>query len=106
MKLVFLTKRDAAPEKGIRSNRAIVLTSVMSKWYARCFLEKEKELEKWKNLHVGGVNGISCEHLQVSTTSLLQKQWDWQEERNPMMKHGTVARPTMYMASLDIKTAF
>ena len=57
VKLVFLRKPDAAPEKGIRSYRAIALTSVMSKWYARCILlrlEKEKEPEKWKNRHVGG----------------------------------------------------
>ena len=58
------------------------------------------------NLHVGGVNGIICQHTQVLTTNLLQKQWEWQEERNPVMKHGTVVRPTMYMASVDIKTAF
>ena len=39
-------------------------------------------------------------------TNLLQKQWEWQEERNPIIIHGTVVRPTMYLASLDIKTAF
>ena len=52
----------------IRSYRAIALTSVMSKWYASCALlrlEKEKELEKRENLHVGGVDGISCQRLQV-----------------------------------------
>ena len=30
----------------------------------------------------------------------------WQEERSPMMRHGIVVRPTMFLASLDIKTAF
>ena len=57
MKLVFLRKPDAAPTQGIRSCRAIALTSVMSKWYASCILlrlEKEKEPEKWKKLHIGG----------------------------------------------------
>ena len=39
-------------------------------------------------------------------TNLLQKRWERQEERNPVMRHGTVVRPTMYMASWDIKTAF
>ena len=46
VKLVFLRKPDAAPKKGIRSYRAIALTSVMSKWYAACLiqlLEKEKK---------------------------------------------------------------
>ena len=46
VKLVFLRKPDAAPKKGIRSYRAIALTSVMSKWYASCILLR---LEKWKN---------------------------------------------------------
>ena len=36
-------------------------------------------------------------------TNLLQKRWRWQGERNPVMSHGSVVRPT---ASLDIKTAF
>ena len=52
-------------------------TSVMSKWYASCIvlrLEKEKEPENWKNLHIGRVDGISCEHLQVMVTNLLQKK--------------------------------
>ena len=109
VKLVFLRKPDAEPKKGIRSYRAIALTSVMSKWYASCIilrLEKEKEPENWKNLHIGGVDGISCKHLQVMMTNLLQKHWEWQEERNPMLKHGSAVRPTMYLASLDIKTAF
>ena len=35
-----------------------------------------------------------------------KKHWEWQEERNSVMKHGTVVKPTMYQARLDIKTAF
>ena len=68
-------------------------------------LEKEKEPEKWKNLHVGGVDVISCQHVQVMDTNPLQKHWERQEGRNPMLKHGSAVRPTMYLASLDIKTA-
>ena len=81
VKLVFLRKPDAAPKKGIRSYRASALTSVMSKWYASCiilFLQKEKEPVKWKDLHVVGMDGISCQHLQVLVTNLLQKHWAWQ----------------------------
>ena len=66
VKLIFLRKPDAAPKKGVRSYRDNALTSVMSKWYASCILlrlEKEKELENWKQLHVGGIDGISCKHL-------------------------------------------
>ena len=109
VKLVFLRKPDAAPTKGIRSYRAIALTSVMSKWYASYILlrfEKEKEPEKWKKLLFGGLDGTSCQHLQVMMTNVIQKHWEWQEERNPVMKLGTVVRPTLYLASLDIKTAF
>ena len=39
-------------------------------------------------------------------TNVIQKHWEWQEDRNPVMKHGTVVRPTLYCASLEIKTAF
>ena len=109
VKLVFLRKPDASSKKGIRSCRAIALTSVMSKCYASCIflcLEKEKEPGKWNNLQTGGEEGTSCQHLQVMVTNLIQKHWEWQEEGNLVMKHGTVVRPTMYMASLDIKTAF
>ena len=103
VKLVFLRKPDAAPTRAIRSYKAIALMSVMSKWYASCILlrlEKEMEPEKWKKLHIGGLDGISCQHLQVMMTNVIQKHWEWQEERNPVMKHGTVVRPTPYLASL------
>ena len=43
--------------------------------YASCIilrLEKWKEPESLKKLHVGGVDGISCQHLQVMVTNLLQ----------------------------------
>ena len=105
----FVEDREIAPKKEIRSFSAIALTSVISKWYASCIilcLEKEKEPENWKNLHVGGVDGMSCQHMQVMMTNLLQKHREWQEERNPTLKHGSAERPAMYWASLDIKTAF
>ena len=53
VKLVFLKKPDAAPTEGIRSYRAIALTSAMSKWYASCVLlrlEKEKEPGKLREV--------------------------------------------------------
>ena len=58
VKRVFLRKPDAEPKKGIRRYRAIAFTSVMSKGYASCVIirmEKEKEPETWKRLHMGGV---------------------------------------------------
>ena len=39
-------------------------------------------------------------------TNLLQKHWEWQEDRRLMTRHGSVKRPTVFLASLDIKTAF
>ena len=93
VKLVFSRKPDAEPKKGIRSYRPIELTSVTSKWYAACIvlrLEKEKEPESWKNFLVGGIEGISCQHLQVMMTNLLQKHWEWREDRRPMTRHGSV----------------
>ena len=39
-------------------------------------------------------------------TQLLQKHWEWQEGRRPMMRHGIVIRPTMFLASMDLKTPF
>ena len=44
-------------------------------------LEKEEESEKWKKLHIGWLDGTSCQHLQVMMTNVIQKQWEWQEER-------------------------
>ena len=67
VKLVFSRKPDAESKKEIRSCRAIALTSVVSKWYASCFilrLEKEKEPESWKRLHVGAYDGISRQYLK------------------------------------------
>ena len=59
--------------QGIRSCRAIALTSVMSKWYASCVMmrmKKENELETWRRL-----NKISCQHLQVLVTNFFYKKW-------------------------------
>ena len=53
VKMVFLKNPDAPPTKGIRSHRAVPLTSVMSEWYASCILlrlEKEKGARKMEEL--------------------------------------------------------
>ena len=68
--------------------------------------KKQEEPESWKKFHVGGVDGISCQHLQVKMANLLQKHWEWQEDRTPMLRHGSVVRTTMYLANMDINTAF
>ena len=73
VKLIFLRKPNATPQKGRRSYTATALTS-MSKWYAACMILRlgtEKEPESWRQLHVGGVDGMRCQHLQVKMTQLL-----------------------------------
>ena len=39
-------------------------------------------------------------------TNLLRKHWEWQEERNPVMRHGTVVRPTMYWQAWTSRRPF
>ena len=49
----------------------------MSKWYVSCtilHLERDRKPENWKKLHVGRINGISCQHWQMMMTKLLQKK--------------------------------
>ena len=35
-----------------------------------CVWRRKNELVSWKKLHVGGVDGISCQHLQAMRTHL------------------------------------
>ena len=82
VKLVFLRKPDA--DAG-----AIALTSVMSKWFSSCIIlpfGARDGTKNWKKLHVGGLFGISCKHLQVMMANLPQKHWEWQEERTPFVE--------------------
>ena len=102
-----LKKPDAARE-GTKNYRAITLASVMSKWYAsrvRVRPEKEKEPESEECAH--GLRTRQAANTQkVLTTNLLPKHCEWQDVRNSVMKHGTVVRPTMSLASSDIQTSF
>ena len=79
-KIAFLRKPDAEPKKGIRRYRAVALTSVMSRWDATCL--KRNEPGDWQQRHVGGVEGIRCEHFQdhAATTETLELQERRQEE--------------------------
>ena len=81
----------------------------MPKWcatYVVLRLDRERELEGWKQLHVSGIDGISCQHLQVLMTQPLLKHWEWQEDRVKNVWHDNEKKPTMYLANMDIKTAF
>ena len=57
------------------------------------------------SLHVGAERGVNCEHMQGLLTNLLQKHWEWQENRRKDLEHGKFKYKTVYMASLDVKTA-
>ena len=99
----------AEPKEGTRSHGAIALTSVMSMWYATCAnlrLEREKRNWRLETATPGGIDGISCQHLKVSMTQLLQKHLEWQEDGSKNVWHGSQKRPSMYIAIKDIKTAF
>ena len=39
-------------------------------------------------------------------SNLLQKHWEWQENRREDLEHGKFKYKTMCMANLDVKTAF
>ena len=109
VKIGLLEKKDAEPKKGIRSCRAIALTSVMSKWYASCIilrLEKEKNLRKLEESASWRSRWEKLPAFASDDDELTEKTLGMQEERNPTLKHGSAVRPTMYLASLDIKTAF
>ena len=49
--------------------------------------------------------GVLTKTQQVMMTNFLQQRWAWQKERNPVLRHGTAVKSTMYLANLDIKTA-
>ena len=68
-------------------------------------LKKEEEPESWKKLHAGGIEGIRSQHVKVMMKKLPRKHPEWQEDRHPMSRHASVVRPTMYLASMDMKTA-
>ena len=113
---VFTKNQTRNQRKGTRRYRAIAMTSVMSKWYVTCIIlrmKEEKEPESWKRLHVGGVDGVSCQleregepegwkqlhvgvidgtccqHPQALTAQLLQKHWD----RRKNVWHGSEYDP-------------
>ena len=74
-----------------------------------CFflrLDEETEPEGWKQLHVGGVGGGGCQHLQVMMTQLLQTHWEEQGAGRKKNWQGSDKKLTIYVDSMDPKTAF
>ena len=63
-----------------------------------------KRTEGMWRLRAGAEKGV--EHFQVLVTNLLQKRWEWQEKGRETVMHRVRKYKTMYLASLDVKTAF
>ena len=84
----------------MRAYRAIVLMLVMLKWLATCIFHDQNENndpEGWKQLQ---------EQLHLMMTQLLQKRLEMAGRHKEGLLAWQRERPTMYIASMDIKTAF
>ena len=44
--------------------------------------------------------------MQASLTNILQRHWEWQEDRRTDLQPGFFRYNTAFMSSLDVKTAF
>ena len=49
--------------------------------------------QKWKQMHVRGIEGISCQHLQVMMKQLLPNHQEWQEYRRKNVLRGSEKDP-------------
>ena len=92
----------------IRSYRAPSLMSVMSKWYASCILLRVEQEKGARKMAEASYWWTGCDELPTLASD--DDQYDTETlgvavRRKPMMKHGTVVTPTLYLASLDINKA-
>ena len=55
---------------------------------------------------MGAERGVNCEHVHALLTNMVQRHWDWQEDRRTDWEPGFFRYRTAFMASLDVKTAF
>ena len=52
---------------------------------------------------MGADRGVNCEHMHVLVTNILQKHWEWKEDRRDAVL-GVGRQITAFMASLDVRT--
>ena len=107
--IYFFEETGRCPEgrnRKLHAEQHIGVVQVVWHLVSSCTWRWKKETEKEKNLQVGEVDGISCQHLQVMVANLLEKHWEWQEERNSVMKRGMVVRPTTKVGARQIPTAY
>ena len=55
---------------------------------------------------MGGARGVGREQMQVLTTSLPHKRWEWQKLDGVPALQRSLQHKTPFMASFDIETAF
>ena len=73
----------------------------MAKWYCSVVIGMlmEGDPREWGELHVVAERGVNCEHMQVLVTNILQKHWEWQENRWDAGALGIFRYKTACMAS-------
>ena len=49
---------------------------------------------------------MNCEHVQALVTNIIQRHWEWQEDRRVDLQPGRFIYHTAFTASLDEKTSF
>ena len=104
----FFALPDVLFEKGPREFCVRALLSVFSEGFSTVLvdlLHEEKEPTEWSRLHAGAERGVNCEHMQAMAANILQRHWEWHEDRR------TDLQPVLYryntaLQNLDVKTAF
>ena len=102
--LVFLRKPDAETNKGHQELKGHwTHVGDVAVVCFQCFLrlEKEKEPEEWRTQHIGGVPTLADDVHALRSETLEVAG----EPKGGIETEGA-RRPTMYVASVDIKTAF
>ena len=98
-------KKPARLEQALRDFRAIALLSVFSKLCTAVLvdlLHEEREPIVWKRLHVGAERGVNCEHMQALLTNILQRHWEWQEDRRTDLEPGFYRYNTLDVAKPSV----
>ena len=63
-------------------------------------LHEEKEPVERKRLQVGAESCVNCEHMQALVTNMLQRHWEWHEDKR------TDLQPGLYRYSAAFMTRF
>ena len=64
-------------------------------------LHEEKEPIEWSCLHVDAERAVNCEHMQALLTNILQRHWEWQEDRRTDLQSGFFTDTTWFHGELE-----